>query len=376
MPREVAPNTLACGESDSITLKPATHGPRLFRTAPFPMTSKYKSLNREQMTTSRIAVWLSRTANEVRRWTFRPMLPCLAPALWMVAMLRSVRYVMVAAAFAALMYGDDITLRLDDGSILIRAQFIRVNYGSYVPELAFSLKNQTSSSWRIPGWIHRAEVLDERTAVVVVEDVEQAAIQHSVELLVERSQLQGIMDQEAHGQAAVAGLGFGKSDCGRSRIDASRLQSHAGGHESVLAGPATHVQDPASNGARFHQRQKGRLRPPDVPRGRASIEGVKILGPPRPHRARQLLGRGGRRLILFRAFHVRASQYQHNPFTGGPVLEDHSALRYYVPAPGPWLPIWPHIVSNSGSRSRAPAARVSRSLVVSHMRCIGSAPAR
>ena len=66
-----------------------------------------------------------------------------------VAMLRSVRYVMVAAAFAAVMYGDDITLRLDDGSILIRAQFIRVNYGSYVPELAFSLKNQTSSSWRI-----------------------------------------------------------------------------------------------------------------------------------------------------------------------------------------------------------------------------------
>jgi hypothetical protein len=35
------------------------------------------------MTTSRIAVWLSRTANEVRRWTFRPMLPCLVPALWM-----------------------------------------------------------------------------------------------------------------------------------------------------------------------------------------------------------------------------------------------------------------------------------------------------
>ena len=35
------------------------------------------------MTTSRIAVWLSRTANEVRRWTVRPMLPCLVSALWM-----------------------------------------------------------------------------------------------------------------------------------------------------------------------------------------------------------------------------------------------------------------------------------------------------
>jgi hypothetical protein len=154
---------------------------------------------------------------------------------------------------------------------------------------------------------HRAEILDERTAVVVVEDVEQAAIQHSVELLVERSQLQGVMDQEVRGQAAVAGFGFCKSDCGRSRIDASRLQSHAGGHESMLAGPATHVQNPASNGARFRQRQKGRLRPPDIPSRHAAIEGVKILWPSRPHRARQFLVGGGWRLILFRGFHVRAS---------------------------------------------------------------------
>jgi hypothetical protein len=57
-------------------------------------------------------------------------------------------------------------------------------------------------------------------------------------------------------------------------IDASRLQSHAGGHESVLAGPATHVQDPASNGARFRQRQKGRLRPPEIPRRRALSDGA------------------------------------------------------------------------------------------------------
>ena len=34
------------------------------------------------MTTSRIAVWLRRTANELRRWAFRPMLPCLVSALW------------------------------------------------------------------------------------------------------------------------------------------------------------------------------------------------------------------------------------------------------------------------------------------------------
>jgi hypothetical protein len=61
----------------------------------------------------------------------------------------AVRFLIVAALFGAVMYGDDITLPLDDGSILIRVQFIRVNqYGSYVPELAFKLKNQTSSLWR------------------------------------------------------------------------------------------------------------------------------------------------------------------------------------------------------------------------------------
>lgn len=36
------------------------------------------------MTTSRIAVCLSRTANEVRRWALRSVLPCLMPALWIV----------------------------------------------------------------------------------------------------------------------------------------------------------------------------------------------------------------------------------------------------------------------------------------------------
>jgi hypothetical protein len=44
---------------------------------------------------------------------------------------------------------EDIALPVDDGSILIRAHFIRDNgFGSNVPELALKLKNQTSSSWK------------------------------------------------------------------------------------------------------------------------------------------------------------------------------------------------------------------------------------
>ena len=60
----------------------------------------------------------------------------------------------------------------------------------------------------VAAWLdHRAEILDERAAVVVFEDVEQAAIEHTAELLVERNQLKGVMDQEVRGQAAVASFG-------------------------------------------------------------------------------------------------------------------------------------------------------------------------
>jgi hypothetical protein len=60
-----------------------------------------------------------------------------------------IRVLAVTALFGAAMYGEDITIPLDDGNIVIRAQFIRSNgYGSDVPELVANIKNQTSSPWR------------------------------------------------------------------------------------------------------------------------------------------------------------------------------------------------------------------------------------
>jgi hypothetical protein len=38
----------------------------------------------------------------------------------------TMRFLIAAALFGAVMYGDDITLPLDNGNVLIRAQFIRV----------------------------------------------------------------------------------------------------------------------------------------------------------------------------------------------------------------------------------------------------------
>jgi hypothetical protein len=61
------------------------------------------------------------------------------------------RPLILAVLFGTLLYaGDDITIPLHDGTIvLIDPQFIRVNeYGSYVPELSFRMRNQTSTWWR------------------------------------------------------------------------------------------------------------------------------------------------------------------------------------------------------------------------------------
>jgi len=47
------------------------------------------------------------------------------------------------------LYSEDITLPLQSGNILIHAQFIRESqFGSFVPELALTIRNQTSSPWR------------------------------------------------------------------------------------------------------------------------------------------------------------------------------------------------------------------------------------
>jgi hypothetical protein len=63
--------------------------------------------------------------------------------------LRALLTLSLGACFATAVRGEDITVPLHDGNILIRADFIRKNqFGVYVPELALKITNQTSSSWR------------------------------------------------------------------------------------------------------------------------------------------------------------------------------------------------------------------------------------
>jgi hypothetical protein len=59
------------------------------------------------------------------------------------------RLLLLAFFFGSVMHAvDDITIPLQDGSIVIRPQFIRVSeFGSFVPELSFRIQNRTSCPW-------------------------------------------------------------------------------------------------------------------------------------------------------------------------------------------------------------------------------------
>jgi hypothetical protein len=67
-------------------------------------------------------------------------------------MIPGLRYAIVAVVFTVSVYGGDITLPLDDGSIVIRdAQFVldKTDLGiRQVRTLSYTLVNQTSSAWR------------------------------------------------------------------------------------------------------------------------------------------------------------------------------------------------------------------------------------
>ena len=60
------------------------------------------------------------------------------------------RWLALALFFGTAVYGDDIVLPVDHGNIVISPHFIRETDSGYaVPELSLTLRNQTSSPWKV-----------------------------------------------------------------------------------------------------------------------------------------------------------------------------------------------------------------------------------
>jgi hypothetical protein len=90
-----------------------------------------------------------------------------------------------------------------------------------------------------------SQAVEEADAVLVVEHVEEAAVEDGVELLPEGPELTNVADEEASGDSPLRGLDLGEPDGGRGDVDPRRLATGGGRHEDVLAGPAAHVEHPA-----------------------------------------------------------------------------------------------------------------------------------
>jgi hypothetical protein len=98
------------------------------------------------------------------------------------------------------------------------------------------------------------QAVRERAAFIVVEYVEQATVQHGVELLPELGEFQRIPDQKSGRQATVASLLLGSGDGAGRDVDPGRWQTDCGGHEYVFASAAADIEDPAAYRAGLGQR--------------------------------------------------------------------------------------------------------------------------
>src|SRR6266545_1112918 len=121
------------------------------------------------------------------------------------------------------------------------------------------------------------QALDVPPAVVVVEDVEQAAVDHAVEHFGEVFEGQGVHHEEGGRQPPLGRLAPGPGDRLFEEVDARDLVAPTGEEEGVVAGAAPGVEDGAGDPVGHVEERP--LRPADVPRrlpGVGRFKGVPV----------------------------------------------------------------------------------------------------
>ena len=104
-------------------------------------------------------------------------------------------------------------------------------------------------------------------AIAVVEDVEEASVEHGLECDAEAGSSSALATRK-NGQATLLRFSNCDGDRGRRGVDPGRLQAESRGHERVLAGAAPEVEDAATQRSGGGQPLEGLLRSADVPRRR------------------------------------------------------------------------------------------------------------
>ena len=116
-------------------------------------------------------------------------------------------------------------------------------------------------------------------AGVIVEDVEEPAVDDRLEGLVERVEAQRVEHLEDGLDPAFSGLALGDLDRARGDVDAEGVGALARREDCVFAGPATRVKEGAGQRAGVSETEKGGLWAPNVPgRRRARVGSVPVSG--------------------------------------------------------------------------------------------------
>jgi hypothetical protein len=135
------------------------------------------------------------------------------------------------------------------------------------------------------------QALDVPGAIVVIEHMEQPAVQHRVELLSQALEVDGVPYKEPRVQPPRPHLPLGDRDRRRGAVDTQRGEASLGCHQCVLAGSAANIQNAAVDLARVGDLDECGLRAADVPRRLAQVARIEVVhGPPavpgRPMRIR------------------------------------------------------------------------------------------
>ena len=129
---------------------------------------------------------------------------------------------------------------------------------------------------------------DEPGSIFIVENVKQSAVQHSVEVLTQIGQFEGIPDQEAGHQAAFSSLLPCEVDCLMNGVDTDGVESASGCHQRVFTGSTADVKHASRQRAVFCQLEERRLWPPDVPwRGTGVVRSPEAVNLLRRHGAKR-----------------------------------------------------------------------------------------
>src|ERR1039457_353750 len=148
--------------------------------------------------------------------------------------------------------------------------------GAHLSWLAVAETQQVAQA---AGRRYRGQAGDVPCAPLIVEDVEQPAVDDRVEADAELPEVQRVGDLEPGRHASLGCFPARLRDGARRKVDTHDVRAVLGGQQRVFPGAAACVEYPAAEHAAVRQADERGLRPADVPWWRAAFDVYRVPVP-------------------------------------------------------------------------------------------------